>query len=95
MTYGPDAKPAPTATHDVADVHETPEKDSGAGPLPNVVTGCQVPPERVSANPEEREPVTLPTATHENAVTHETAVKSYNQNLWMHHLNGDAAYLPV
>jgi hypothetical protein len=20
---------------------------------------------------------------------------SYNQNLWMHHLNGDAAYLPV
>ena len=22
-------------------------------------------------------------------------LKSYNQNLWMHHLNGDAAYLPV
>ena len=20
---------------------------------------------------------------------------SYNRNLWMHHLNGDAAYLPV
>jgi hypothetical protein len=21
--------------------------------------------------------------------------RSYNRNLWMHHLNGDAAYLPV
>ena len=24
-----------------------------------------------------------------------TMPTSYNQNLWMHHLNGDAAYLPV
>ena len=22
-------------------------------------------------------------------------ISSYNRNLWMHHLNGDAAYLPV
>jgi hypothetical protein len=29
------------------------------------------------------------------SVSHWPNLQSYNQNLWMHHLNGDAAYLPV
>ena len=66
----------PMATHDVTAVHEILEKDPGAGPLPNVVTGRQVPPARISAKPELAGPVRLPTATHEDAVTHETAVNT-------------------
>jgi hypothetical protein len=30
-----------------------------------------------------------------NSTTKVVACASYNQYLWMHHLNGDAAYLPV
>jgi hypothetical protein len=30
-----------------------------------------------------------------SAWTDRVSDRSYNRNLWMHHLNGDAAYLPV
>jgi hypothetical protein len=42
--------------------------------------------------------VDLPTATQLVWLMHDTLESfetSYKQNLWMHHLNGDAAYLPL
>jgi hypothetical protein len=63
----------PTATHDVEDVHETPARLPGTGPLPKEVTGFHVLPDRTSANPEGEPP---PTARHQEAVTHEIPLKA-------------------
>jgi glycine hydroxymethyltransferase len=63
------------------------------GPLPHVMAAKAV------ALSEARQPSFATYATqivdNARALADGLLGRSYNQYLWMHHLNGDAAYLPV
>lgn len=82
----------PTATHRATEVHETPKRAAGAGPVPNDVVAVHVEPESVSAKPAFP---TVPTATQALIEVQDTEYKVPEDPPGDPSGNGRGAYLQV